>query len=440
MADLYRSDAGTMSREEGAQLGGSRKHVGTDSGSSGGGGPASALERWLLKKMLEALGGPTVRLVLWDGQVVDGGRGAARFRLHIRDRWALYRLVFHPDLEFGELYSAGRLEVDGDLAAFLDVVNRARSEAGRAGVKEGLLEWFYRPRSNTVARSRDNIYHHYDIGNDFYRLWLDEQMLYTCAYFPTRDLSIEAAQIAKMDHVCRKLQLQPGQTVVEAGCGWGALARHMARHYGVSVKAYNISKEQLAYARERTAAEGLEDRVEFIEGDYREIRGDFDAFVSVGMLEHVGVDHYAQLGQVIDHAIKDTGRGLIHTIGRNRPGMMNAWIEKRIFPGACPPSLGQMMRIFEPSNFSVLDVENLRLHYALTLEHWLERYEHHADRVLEMFDQPFYRAWRLYLAGSVAAFRSGDLQLFQVVFARYGDNTVPWTREHLYAGAAHGQV
>jgi cyclopropane-fatty-acyl-phospholipid synthase len=245
-------------------------------------------------------------------------------------------------------------------------------------------------------------------------------------------LSLEEAQAAKIDHVCRKLELKPGQTVVEAGCGWGALARHMAKHYGVTVKAYNISHQQLTYARARAQQEGLSDRVEYIEDDYRNIRGQYDAFVSVGMLEHVGLPNYPVLGAVALNVLRENGRGLIHSIGRNRPGTMSAWIERRIFPGAHPPCLSEMMQIFEPHNFSVLDVENLRLHYARTLAHWLERFEANADKVEAMTDSAFVRAWRLYLAGSMASFTAGDLQLFQVTFAHGNCNEVPWTRWRLY--------
>ena len=235
-----------------------------------------------------------------------------------------------------------------------------------------------------------------------------------------------------MDHVCRKLQLKPGEQVVEAGCGWGALALHMARRYGVKVKAYNVSHRQIVYSRQRARADGLDGQVEFIEDDYRNIDGCFDAFVSVGMLEHVGVDNYRGLGDVVRRALKESGRGLIHSIGRNRPLPMNAWIEERIFPGAYPPTLSEMMAIFEPHQLSVLDVENLRLHYAQTLEHWLWRFEKSADRIAAMFDDNFVRAWRLYLAGSWAAFTTGEMQLFQVLFAPRNNNNLAWTRAHLY--------
>lgn len=402
-----------------------------------------APDKLLLTNMLRAIGDPPVRLVLWNGQTISNHDGNEVARVLIHDRGALLKLVADAELYFGEMYSAQRIEIQGNLLDFLEAVYRALplQNPGRIGKK--LLSSFYDARRNTLNGSRRNIHHHYDIGNDFYKLWLDERMLYTCAYFPKPSSSLEDAQLAKMDHVCRKLRLQPGDQVVEAGCGWGALAMHMAKHYGVKVTAYNISSEQIIYARQRAQAEGLDGQVEFIEDDYRNVLGKFDVFVSVGMLEHVGTDHYQELGSVINRVLKDSGRGLIHTIGLNFPRPMDAWTERHIFPGASPPSLGQMMQIFEPFDLSVLDVENLRLHYAKTLEHWLQRYENNVERVTEMFDADFVRAWRLYLAGSLTAFKMGGMQLFQVTFTRADNNQIPWTREYLYEtqqGASGGKL
>jgi cyclopropane-fatty-acyl-phospholipid synthase len=234
-----------------------------------------------------------------------------------------------------------------------------------------------------------------------------------------------------MDLVCRKLRLRPGEHVVEAGCGWGALALHMAREHGVTVTACNISHEQIAYARERAAREGMADRVTFVEDDYRSIRQRADAFVSVGMLEHVGPADYPALGAVIRRVLGEgRGRGLLHFIGRSRPNPLNPWITKRIFPGAYPPTLVEAIGgVLEPGNLTVLDVENLRLHYATTLDHWRRKFLAAADDVRRMFGTSFERAWRLYLSGSQAAFMAGSLQLFQVVFAPAGTNAIPWTRE-----------
>jgi cyclopropane-fatty-acyl-phospholipid synthase len=395
-------------------------------------GMVTSTEKFLVAKAMKAFGNPPVQVVLWNGEEISDDSNRPVARVVIRDRITLLKLVADPEVNFGELYSAGRIEVQGNLLEFLDAVYRVWPLASQSKVGKLLLDRFYDARRNSLAGSRRNIHHHYDIGNDFYKLWLDERMLYTCAYFPSRDISLEDAQLAKLDHVCRKLRLRPGERVVETGCGWGALARHMAKHYGAKVTAYNISTEQIAFARQRARESGLEGQVEFIEDDYRNVQGEFDVFVSVGMLEHVGTSHYRELGEVIDRSLTDKGRGLIHSIGLNFPRPMDPWTERHIFPGANPPSLGQMMQIFEPFDFSVLDVENLRLHYAKTLEHWLQRYEENAERVREMFDQEFVRAWRLYLAGSLTTFKTGGMQLFQVTFARGSLNDIPWTRQSLY--------
>jgi cyclopropane-fatty-acyl-phospholipid synthase len=391
-----------------------------------------ATDKLLLTNMLRAIGDPPVQLVLWNGQTISNHNGNEVARVLIHDRGALLKLVADAELYFGEMYSAQRIEIQGNLLDFLEAVYRNLPLQRQGGIGRKLFPPFSDSRRNTLDGSRQNIHHHYDIGNDFYRLWLDERMLYTCAYFPSPDSSLEEAQLAKMDHVCRKLRLQPGDRVVEAGCGWGALALHMGKHYGAKVTACNISTEQIAFARQRAKSEGLDGQVEFIEDDYRNVSGKFDAFVSVGMLEHVGTENYQELGAVIDRVLKDDGRGLIHSIGLNFPRPMDAWTERHIFPGASPPSLGQMMQIFEPFDFSVLDVENLRLHYANTLRHWLQRYENNVERVTEMFDADFVRAWRLYLAGSHTAFKMGGMQLFQVTFTRADNNQIPWTRQYLY--------
>ncbi|HEY7513894.1 MAG TPA: cyclopropane-fatty-acyl-phospholipid synthase family protein [Vicinamibacteria bacterium] len=386
----------------------------------------SRLDAWLLARLAARLEPARLRYAL--GDVCRGPEDAvATLRFH--DRRSLMGLVLDPEVHFGDAYTEGRIRVEGDLVAALETAYGALQ-----GSRTGALAWLTLLQRHTLARSRSNVHRHYDLGNDFYTQWLDRDLVYTCAYFEDPGASLEEAQESKLDYVCRKLALRPGERVVEAGCGWGALARHMARRYGVHVTACNVSREQVALARRRAAEEGLEDRVLFLEADYRELRGRFDAFVSVGMLEHVGLRGYGELARVIDRCLDPRrGRGLLHFIGRDRGRPLNAWIRRRIFPGAYAPTLDQVVRqVLQPAGLSLLDAENLRRHYALTLDHWRRRFERAEGEGRIRFEERFRRAWRLYLAGSQAAFRVGSLQLFQVTFARTGDDATPWTRASLY--------
>src|SRR6266550_4311275 len=344
----------------------------------------SRIDQWMLEKIYRAAGQPSVRLELRNSAEVSPAGALPVANIVIEDRKTLLRLLIELEAEFGDAYSEGRITVEGDLVSALEII-------------------------------------------------------YTCAYYPSSAATLEQAQVAKLDYVCRKLRLQPGERVVDAGCGWGALALHMAQNYGVTVRAFNISREQILVARRQAKELGLSHRVAFIEDDYRNISGECDAFVSVGMLEHVGREHYRDLGSIIHCSLAKTGRGLLHFVGRNHPLPFSTWIRKRIFHGAYAPALGEAMQVFEPWDLSVLDVENLRPHYAKTLEQWLARFEKSEQEISEMFTPEFTRAWRLYLAGAVAGFRVGTLQLFQIVFARTACQQIPWTRAHLYTKEQHGE-
>ena len=401
---------------------------------------SSRIDDWLLKSIYRAAGQPAVQLWLRNSAEVSPKDALPVANIVIQDRKTLLRLLLDPEAEFGDAYSKGRITLEGDLVRALEILYRSMSQVEHhswyAKLFSKCMEYVQR---NSLRGSRRNIRRHYDLPTDFYRFWLDPQLVYTCAYYPSPGATLEQAQVAKLDYVCRKVQLRPGECVVDAGCGWGALALHMAKNYGVSVRAFNISREQILFARQRAKELGLSHRVEFIEDDYRNMYGECDAFVSVGMLEHVGREHYWDLGSIIHRSLAKTGRGLLHFIGRNYPRPFSTWTRKRIFPGAYAPALGEVMQIFEPWDLSVLDVENLRPHYANTLEHWLARFEKCEQQISEMFSPEFMRAWQLYLAGAVAGFHVGTLQLFQIVFARTACQQIPWTRAHLYAKEQHDE-
>jgi cyclopropane-fatty-acyl-phospholipid synthase len=397
---------------------------------------ASWVDHSLLKAVRRAVGSAPISLAL--PHIENRPDASPIGTIRIADRATLAGLVMNPEVVFGDAYSDGRIEVEGDLVRVLESIYPSARVVRNLRWRL-MSKWLAWVQANTRYGSTRNIRHHYDLPTEFYRLWLDTLMVYTCAYFPTEDSSLEEAQEAKFDLVCRKLWLRPGETVVEAGCGWGSLALYMAEHYGVKVKAFNISHEQIRVAREMAKEKGLSSMVEFVEDDYRNITGRYDVFVSVGMLEHVGREHYPELGQVIQRTIGDRGRGLLHFIGRCRSLPFSVWIRKRIFPGAYAPSLRESMEVLEPQRFYVLDVEDLRPHYARTIEHWLSRFEQAYDRIVQLQGTTFARMWRLYLAGSIAAFRVGTLQLFQVVFTGVNCQSVPETRSRLYTNINQDQ-
>ena len=375
----------------------------------------TAGDRWLAAAVQRTIADGPVRLELWDGRRAAGAPDRAAGDLLVGDRRALIGLAVNANLYFGEAYMAGRIRIRGSLN---DVI-QALSRSSAANPSRWERATAFLARANDIGAARRHVEHHYDLGNDFYSLWLDADMVYTCAYYADEAMTLDEAQRAKLDLVCRKLQLRPGETVFEAGCGWGALALHMARQYGVRVRAFNLSSEQLQWARARAAQEGLNGRVEFIEDDYRNVTGQCDAFVSVGMLEHVGRRSYAALADVLRRTLRRSGgRGLLHFIGRDVPRPLNAWIRRRIFPGAYVPALDEVTRdVLAPAEMSVVDVENLRLHYARTLADWSDRFAAARERVRARSGEAFCRTWELYLAGSEASFRTGWMQLFQVVFA-----------------------
>jgi cyclopropane-fatty-acyl-phospholipid synthase len=286
---------------------------------------------------------------------------------------------------------------------------------------------------NPAWRARRNVAHHYDLSESLYRLFLDQDMQYSCAYFADENASIDQAQRAKVRHILSKLDLRAGQRVLDIGCGWGGLALAIARQFDVHVTGITLSQEQLAVARRRAALEGLDQRVSFELADYRAMAGAFERIVSVGMFEHVGPRHYGEFFKTVRRLLTDDGAALLHTIGaRVDGGGVNAWMEKYIFPGGYVPTLSETTAAVEKAKLWPTDVEILRLHYAHTLDHWLRRFRQNRAAALDIYDEAFCRMWEFYLAGCAMSFRHGDLMVMQIQLSK-SITALPITRDYMHA-------
>ncbi len=359
-------------------------------------------------------------------QFPDGSRSAygavdnGRFvRVVFRTGKGLKNFMLRGDIGFAESYMLGEIQVEGDLADCLSVPYDPSLSLFEPTLQDKVkfLLMFLKNR-NTLKGSKRNITAHYDLGNDFYRLWLDEYMQYTCAFFDNPEQSLEDAQLNKMEYVCRKLELKPGERVLETGSGWGGFAVYAAKHYGVTVSSYNISHEQVLYARKWAEREGLTEQIEFLEEDYRNVKGTYDKVASIGMLEHVGKDNYQVFADIIAGHLKEEGLGLIHSITKRHPVPTDLFTDTYIFPGGYIPALSEVIPPLEKRNFIIFDIDNLRLHYARTLHFWRERFYEHREEVQKSFGEQFVRMWDVYLSGAIASFSAGDLTLSQLLIGK----------------------
>jgi cyclopropane-fatty-acyl-phospholipid synthase len=357
--------------------------------------------------------------------------------LRFNDAKVVRDVVRHPVLGFAEAHMAGRIDFDeGDMVALVRLLrgnDRFEDKAPRgkrfADCFGGFADW--RQARNFEARSKRNVAHHYDIGNALYRLFLDEDLQYSCAYFTDPANGLEQAQADKKAHIAAKLYLKPGQKVLDIGCGWGGMALYLHRHFDVDVLGVTLSEEQLKLARERAAAAGVSDRVKFELRDYRRVEGIFDRIVSVGMFEHVGAAHYDEFFAQCRKLLAPDGVMLLHTIGRfDVPKAGEAFAEKYIFPGYHLPNLSQIVEASQRWNLIHSDIETLRLHYAYTLLHWIDRCEAHRDEIVAMYDERFYRMWQIYLAGALAMFEDGGGCNYQIQYVR-DRRAVPITRDYI---------
>lgn len=378
-----------------------------------------------------------LKVVSAGGRVADiGDAGVPPVTIRLHDRRVAWDLVRNPQLKLGEAYMDGRLTVEqGDIADLLDLLTRNLG----TGFGGGYLGWLARARFvirrlmqfNGRHRSRRNVAHHYDLSGDLYRLFLDADRQYSCAFFERPDDTLETAQQNKKRRIAAKLALKPGMRVLDIGSGWGGLGLYLAGAHGAQVQGITLSREQLEVARARAAGAGLASRVHFSLEDYRETRGRFDRIVSVGMFEHVGVGNYDAYFRKIAALLADDGVALVHSIGRSDgPGVTNPWIARYIFPGGYSPALSEVLPSVERAGLIVTDIEILRQHYAQTLKEWRRRFLEKRDAARALYDERFCRMWEFYLAGAEMAFRWQGHVVFQLQVARRVD-ALPLTRDYM---------
>jgi cyclopropane-fatty-acyl-phospholipid synthase len=362
------------------------------------------------------------------------GSGAPSVAIRVPNSTVIWRIFLNPDLGFGEAYMDGAVIIES--GTIYDLLDLCLSNIGWTrghwlrSIQRSLQRMLMHIRHNTVNKARANAEHHYDLSQQLYDLFLDEQRQYSCAYFISPGDSLEQAQRQKMRHLSAKMLLAPGQRVLDIGSGWGSLAFYLARSEAVDVTGITLSTEQYEHSRQQAREYGLADKVRFHLRDYREIDGVYDRIVSVGMFEHVGINHYREYFQTIRNRLADGGVALVHTIGAlGGPGASNPWIEKYIFPGGYSPALSEIVPHIEKAGLCITDIEVLRLHYAETLRNWRLRFMHNPASK-EIYDERFRRMWEFYLAGSEAAFRHSGLVVFQIQLSKRLD-TVPWTRDYI---------
>ncbi|WP_163528423.1 class I SAM-dependent methyltransferase [Halobacillus ihumii] len=388
------------------------------------------IDKMFYKTLLKKTFSNPIHITFWDGETVQYGEGAPDFKLTFHDSIPKGDLLHDPSIAFGEAFMDGKIEVEGDLKELVTSMYRSQeSFLGNNQVYAKLIEKL----SNTKKRSKENATFHYDIGNDFYKLWLDKTMTYSCGYFRTADDSLTTAQQNKVAHILKKLNLREGDTLLDIGCGWGELILTAAKQYGVKATGVTLSEEQYERVKERITEEQQENFVDVHLMDYRDIKHQqFDRVVSVGMIEHVGQDHLEEYFQKVNELLIDGGVSVLHCITSPRDGGTNSWIDKYIFPGGYIPAVSELVHHITEHDFLLTDLESLRRHYAKTLEKWAENFENVLDEVRKSKDERFIRMWRLYLNSCSASFETGNIDLSQFIFTKGTNNSIPWTRDYMY--------
>ncbi|MFY8224426.1 class I SAM-dependent methyltransferase [Clostridium perfringens] len=386
----------------------------------------------IVKSIAEHLSDRPFDLEYWDGEVIKYGNGDPEFKVIIKNFPSKKELLADPSVALGEAYMKGDIDIEGDLQKFFESIIRNKDSFMN---KNTVFRLASKIKAPSLMKSKKDIAHHYDIGNDFYSLWLDKTMSYSCGYFKNPTDTLYDAQMNKIHHILKKLNLKEGQHLLDIGCGWGYLIIEASKLYKVKALGITLSEEQFKKAKERIKQEGLEDLVDVQLMDYRNLEKsnlEFDRIVSVGMAEHVGHTNLPLFFKNVDSVLKESGLFLLHNITNLVETEGNKWITTYIFPGGYLPTLREELNIAADINFRTLDVESLRLHYMKTLEEWCKNFMNHLDEERDMFDDEFLRMWHLYLATCAAAFHYWDIDIHQILFSKGINNTLPMTRKYLY--------
>ncbi len=374
----------------------------------------------------------SIRVRLPDGRELTAGPGEPELTAVMTDMKTAVAIAANPDLALGEAFMDGTFRIEG--GSIYDFLQLTTSQLALRP-RSPKLTWMQRlkrgaEQANDRLHARSNVHHHYDLTVDFYRLFLDEDLQYSCAFFETADASLEQAQVAKKRRLIDKLLLEPGHSALDIGAGWGGLGLSMVER-GARVTGVTLSTEQHRTANERATALGVTDRADFRLQDYRDLDQTFDRIISVGMFEHVGVPNYQEYFDTVTRLLDDDGVAVIHAIGRKSPpNRTQPWVRKYIFPGGYIPALSEVLPAIERAGLWVTDMEVLRLHYAETLRHWRERFLARRGEALAMYDERFCRMWEFYLAASEIAFRELGHMVFQVQLTKK-QTAVPLSRDYL---------